>query len=54
MLEKDPKKRITAEDCLEHEFFLGLKSKDTTEFDYIEEIDDDMGLDARMNKMNEE
>lgn len=53
MLEKDPKKRITAEDCLEHEFFAGFHSKDA-EFDYVEEIEDEIGLDARMNKINEE
>lgn len=38
MLEKDPKKRITASLCMEHEYFDSMVPKD--DYDYIEEGDE--------------
>lgn len=53
MLEKDPKKRISAADCIEHPYFEHLRQKDQTDYDYVgdEETTD---LDVRMSKINEE
>jgi len=53
MLERDPKKRITAAECLEHGYFDGVKSAEA-DYDYVEENDDITNLDDRMSKMNEE
>lgn len=53
MLEKDPKKRIPAAECLQHGYFEGVKTNDP-DYDYIEEADDSLGLDTKMSQINEE
>jgi serine/threonine protein kinase len=55
MLEVDPKKRITAVGCLNHEFFDRMVKREP-EIDSIAEDDETLqsDLDEKMSKLNEE
>lgn len=54
MLEKDPKKRITADKCLSHPFLkdvkIKVKSETEIEIDYIDETDE--GIADKMDQFN--
>lgn len=56
MLEKDPKMRITAEECLKHVYFKGFDPVSEKEIDIEDELfeDEHVTMFERMRKLNDE
>lgn len=56
MLEKDPNKRINANDCLKHPFLADMNNymADDSVNDLIDEDNEFGGVASRMNALNEE